>query len=72
LNFLIGGIVASPDADDADLFGLDQRDATTRLQGIRQRRSRHPARRAAADDDDAGQSAVFGLHDLQAFTCRCA
>ena len=52
------------DTDDADLFGLDQRNATTRLQDVRQGRSRHPTGRAATGDDDAGQFAIFGAHSL--------
>src|SRR5688572_10178538 len=47
--------------DDADLFGLDERDTAAR-HGVRQGRSRHPTGRAAAGDDDAGQFAVSVAH----------
>src|SRR5882672_8657607 len=51
------------DTDDADLFGLDQRDVTIR-QDVGKSRGRHPTGRAATGDDDAGQSAIFGSHDF--------
>jgi len=58
------------DTDDANLFGLDQRDATTRLHDVRQCSGRHPSGRTASGDDDAGQFAIFVTHNFpERVTC---
>jgi len=50
-----------PDADDADLFRLDERERNiVRFEHARQGRRRHPAGGAAAYDDDALQPPLHG------------
>ena len=50
------------DADGADLVGFDQPDVEHLAQRLRQRGGHHPARRAAARDDDAAYSAGHVVH----------